>query len=282
MRSSKDGIRLFFSYALLVLIAVCVLYPTAWIVMSSFKVGDSLFSETLIPRQLTIQHYVDLFRDQKDRDFRFAQWYWNTVKVATISMVLGTLVQLLTAYAISRYRFYGRKTLMTTILILGMFPGFMSMIAVYIILMQLELLGTHGALILVYTAGAALGMFVAKGYFDTLPKSLEESARIDGAGHLKIFFSIFLPLSRPIMTYVALTTFAGAWVDFIFARLILSKARDQWTLAVGLVEMVDTYTSTEFTLFAAGSVLAAVPVTVLFMALQKLLVEGLTAGATKG
>jgi len=282
MNTPKNAVKLFFSYLLLIVVAICVLYPTVWIVMSSFKVGDSLFSETLIPKQLTLEHYADLFREQKDRDFRFVQWYWNTVKVATISMVLGTLVQLLTAYAISRYRFYGRKTLMTTILILGMFPGFMSMIAVYIILMQLNLLGTHGALILVYTAGAALGMFVAKGYFDTLPKALEESARIDGAGHLKIFFSIFLPLSRPIMTYVALTTFAGAWVDFIFARLILSKARDQWTLAVGLVEMVDSYTSTEFTLFAAGSVLAAIPVTALFMALQKLLVEGLTAGATKG
>ncbi len=282
MNKTRNGVKLFFSYVLLILIAICVLYPTVWIVMSSFKVGDSLFSETLIPKQLTLEHYIDLFREQKDRDFRFVQWYWNTIKVATISMVLGTLVQLLTAYAISRYRFYGRQSLMTTILILGMFPGFMSMIATYLILMQLNLLGTHGALILVYTAGAALGMFVAKGYFDTLPKALEESARIDGAGHLKIFFSIFLPLSRPIMTYVALTTFAGAWVDFIFARLILSKARDQWTLAVGLVEMVDTYTSTEFTLFAAGSVLAAVPVTVLFMALQKLLVEGLTAGATKG
>ncbi|HZG75934.1 MAG TPA: sugar ABC transporter permease [Paenibacillus sp.] len=282
MNKSNHGVKLFFSYVLLILVAICVLYPTLWIIMSSFKVGNSLFSETLIPKQLTLEHYADLFRDQKDRDFRFVKWYWNTIKVATISMVLGTLVQLLTAYAISRYRFYGRQTLMTTILILGMFPGFMSMIATYIILMQLNLLGTHGALILVYTAGAALGMFVAKGYFDTLPKALEESARIDGAGHLKIFFSIFLPLSRPIMTYVALTTFAGAWVDFIFARLILSKARDQWTLAVGLVEMVDTYTSTEFTLFAAGSVLAAIPVTVLFMALQKLLVEGLTAGATKG
>ncbi|MCI3922356.1 sugar ABC transporter permease [Paenibacillus sp. TRM 82003] len=282
MRTGSDNVKTFFSYVVLILIAVCVLYPTFWIVMSSFKVGNSLFSRSIIPDQLTIQHYLDLFQDRENRDFRFVQWYLNTVKVATISMVLGTLIQLLTAYAISRYRFYGRSTLMTTILILGMFPGFMSMIAVYLILMQLNLLGTHWALILVYTAGAALGMFVAKGYFDTLPKALEESARIDGAGHLKIFFTIFLPLSRPIMTYVALTTFTGAWVDFIFARLILSKARDQWTLAVGLVEMVDSYTSTEFTLFAAGAVLAAIPVTVLFMALQRLLVEGLTAGATKG
>ncbi|WP_274362287.1 sugar ABC transporter permease [Paenibacillus thermotolerans] len=282
MNKTRNAMKLTLSYILLAIITIMVLYPTLWIVMSSFKVGSSLFSTSLIPDQFTLQHYKDLFADRANKDFRFVQWYFNTIKVATISMLIGTLIQLLTAYAISRYRFYGRKALMSTILVLGMFPGFMSMIAVYIILIQLNLLGTHWALILVYSAGAALGMFVAKGYFDTLPKALEESARIDGAGHLTIFFRIFLPLSRPIMTYVALTTFSGAWVDYIFARLILSKARDQWTLAVGLVEMVDSYSSTEFTLFAAGSVLAAIPVALLFMGLQRLLVQGLTAGATKG
>ncbi|ANE47246.1 arabinogalactan ABC transporter permease [Paenibacillus swuensis] len=281
MTSAGKVMKLTLSYILLTLIAVACLYPALWIIMSSFKVGDSLFSETLIPSELTLQHYRDLFLVHSDKQIPYATWYWNTLKVAVMSMLLGTLFQIMTAYAISRFRFAGRKTLMSTLLVLGMFPGFMSMIAVYIMLLQLNLLNTHFALILVYTAGSALHMFVAKGFFDTIPKSVEEAARMDGASHTTIFWRIVLPLSKPIITYIALTTFSGAWVDFIFAKLIL-RARENWTLAVGLFELVDSYSSTEFTLFAAGAVLAALPVAALFIYLQRFLVDGLTAGATKG
>jgi len=277
----SKGLKLTLSYVLLILIAVCCIYPAFWIVMSSFKVGDALFSETIIPKQLTLDHYRELFQDKADKDIQYVRWYWNTLKIATISMLLGTFIQIMTAYAISRFRFYGRKAIMSTILILGMFPGFMSMIAIYILLLQMKLLDTHLAIILVYAAGAALGMFVAKGYFDTIPKSLDEAARIDGASHWQVFTRIMLPLSKPIITYVGLMTFTGAWVDFIFARLIL-RSRENWTLAVGLWNLVDNYQSTEFTLFAAGSVLVAVPITILFMFLQRFLVDGLTAGASKG
>ncbi|WP_438449004.1 sugar ABC transporter permease [Gorillibacterium sp. sgz5001074] len=277
----RKGLKLSLSYALLILLAAACIYPALWIVMSSFKVGDSLFSETLIPKQLTLDHYRDLFAGKADKDIRYARWYWNTLKIATCSMLLGTFIQILTAYAISRFRFAGRKTIMSTILILGMFPGFMSMIAIFIILLQMNLLDTHLAIILVYAAGSALGMFVAKGYFDTIPKSLDEAARIDGASHWQVFTNVMLPLSKPIITYVGLMTFTGAWVDFIFARLIL-RSRENWTLAVGLWNLVDSFQSTEFTLFAAGAVLVAVPITILFMFLQRFLVEGLTAGASKG
>jgi arabinogalactan oligomer/maltooligosaccharide transport system permease protein len=196
-------------------------------------------------------------------------------------MVLGTLIQLLTAYAFSRFRFKGRKSMLMVVLILGMFPGFLSLIAIFTILNTLDLLDSLWALILVYSAGAALGMFVAKGFFDTIPRSLEEAARIDGASHMRIFVSIILPLSRPIITYISLTTFAGAWVDFIFARAIL-RTPENWTLAVGLWNIIDSYNSTEFTLFAAGCVLVAIPITLLFMYTQRFLVDGLTAGASKG
>ncbi|WP_211747176.1 sugar ABC transporter permease [Paenibacillus sp. Marseille-Q4541] len=277
----KKRIKLTFSYILLILIAIVCIYPALWIVMSSFKVGDSLYSETIIPKQFTIQHYVDLFKPQADKDLPFLKWYGNTLKIAVTSMILGTIIQVLTAYAMSRFRFKGRKTAMSVILILGMFPGFMSMIAVYVMLLQMNLLDSPLALILVYTSGAALGMFVAKGFFDTIPRALEESALLDGASHMRIFISIILPLSRPIITYISLMTFSGAWVDFIFARLIL-RSRENWTLAVGLYELVNSYSSTEFTLFAAGSVLVAVPITLLYMFLQRFLVDGLTAGATKG
>ncbi|MFD2671409.1 sugar ABC transporter permease [Marinicrinis sediminis] len=277
----KSPIKLAISYILLILIAVAVIYPTLWIVMSSLKTGNSLFMDSIVPNEVTTEHYASLFEESETRQLPYTQWYLNTLKIAISSMILGTLIQILTAYAISRFRFTGRKTIMTTVLVLGMFPGFMSMIAIFILLLQMNLLDTHLALIIVYAAGAALGMFVAKGFFDTLPKSLEEAARIDGASHFVTFWRVMLPLSKPIIVYVSLTTFMGAWVDFIFARLIL-RTRDKWTLAVGLYEMVNSYASTEFTTFAAGAVLAAIPVTLLFMFLQRLLVEGLTAGAQKG
>ncbi|MFD1990638.1 sugar ABC transporter permease [Paenibacillus nicotianae] len=277
----QQRIKLVFSYILLVLIAIGCIYPALWIILSSLKEGDSLYSETLIPQKLTLEHYMDLFRSQSDKDLPYLKWYWNTLKIAITSMILGTLFQVLTAYAMSRFRFKGRQTMMSLVLILGMFPGFMSMIAVYVILLQMNLLNSPWALVLVYTSGAALGMFVAKGFFDTIPRALEESALLDGASHFQIFSRIILPLSMPIITYIALTTFAGAWVDFIFARLIL-RSRENWTLAVGLYELVNTYSSTEFTLFAAGSVLVALPITLLYMFLQRFLVHGLTAGATKG
>ncbi len=281
MKTSR--IKLFFSYVLLTLIAIACIYPALWTILSSFRVGDSLFSEYFIPRELTLDHYRDLFVSGAitGKQILYVRWFWNTLQIAVVSMVLGTLIQLLTAYAISRFRFAGRRAIMSTVLVLGMFPGFMSMIAIYIMLLQMNLLDSKWALVLVYAAGSALGMFVAKGYFDTIPRALEESARIDGASHWTVFWRIMLPLSRPIITYVSLTTFTGAWVDFIFARLVL-RSREQWTLAVGLFDLVDNYQSTEFTLFAAGSVLAAIPVAVLFMFLQRFLIDGLTAGATKG
>lgn len=277
-----NPVKIALSYLLLVLIALAVMYPCAWIVMSSFKAGDSLYSETFIPQQLTLDHYRELFDEDNKYQIYYPTWYWNTLKIAFTSMVLGTIIQLLTAYSISRFRFAGRKQAMTTILVLGMFPGFMSLIAIYILLQQLNLLGSWWALVLVYSAGAALGMFVAKGFFDTIPRSLEEAARIDGAGHFTIFWRIMLPLSRPIITYISLTTFTGAWVDFIFARMVLRNDRETWTLAVGLFELVQGLQSTKFTLFAAGAILVAIPITILFMFLQRFLVDGLTAGASKG
>ncbi|EPY09428.1 sugar ABC transporter permease [Paenibacillus sp. MER 180] len=273
----KSLIRLSFSYLLLIAIAVCVLYPTIWIVMSSIRPGTSLFSDSLIPSNPTFEHYVSLFTS---KEYQYGLWYLNTLKIATFNMIFGVILVVMTAYALSRFRFYGRKNLMSGMLVLGMFPGFMSMIAIYILLMQLNLLDTHFALILVYSAGAPLGAFVVKGFFDTIPKSLEESARIDGATHWIVFRKIMLPLSKPMITYVGLMTFAGAWGDFIFARLVL-RSKENYTLAIGLWDMVNN-ASTNFTMFAAGAVLIAVPIALLYLFLQRFLVEGLTAGASKG
>ncbi|TVX89392.1 sugar ABC transporter permease [Paenibacillus agilis] len=277
-RKKKSIIRLTLSYILLGLIALTVFYPTLWILMSSIRPGTSIFSDTLIPRNPTLEHYVNLFTSEQ---FMYGQWYLNTLKVAICTTIIALCLVITTAYALSRFRFRGRKTVLSTILVLGMFPGFMSIIAIYILLNQLNLLDSHLALILVYSAGAPLGVFLVKGFFDTIPKSLEEAARIDGASHWTIFTKIMLPVSKPMITYVALTTFVGPWVDFILARMVL-RTKENWTLAVGLWDMVANNSSSSFTMFAAGSVLIAVPITLLFLFLQRFLVEGLTAGASKG
>ncbi|REK75241.1 sugar ABC transporter permease [Paenibacillus paeoniae] len=277
-RKSGTALRLTFSYIILILIAVCALYPAVWVLLSSLRPGTSLFSETLIPEKFTFVHYKELFTNQS---FKYGVWYLNTLKIATLTMVFSTILVTLSMYALSRFRFRGRKSSLTLMLILGMFPGFMSMIAIFIVLLQLNLLDTHAALILVYSAGSVLGGFVVKGFYDTIPRSLDEAARIDGATHLQVFLKIMLPLSKPMLTYVALTTFTGAWVDFIFARLVL-RSKENWTLAVGMWDLVNSYQNSNFTLFAAGAVLIAIPITLLFVFLQRFLVQGLTSGASKG
>lgn len=278
-KSAKKGFRLTLSYILLTGIAICCLYPGLWVIFSSFRPGKSLYSKSLIPESFTLDHFKELFTSDS---FLFGQWYMNTLKISVITMIIGVTLTLLTGYALSRFRFRGRKTAMSTILILGMFPGFMSMIAIFILLKELGLLDTHFALILVYSAGAPLmGSFLVKGFFDAIPRSLDEAAKMDGATNMMIFTRIILPLSKPMLAYVALTQFVGPWVDFIFARLVL-RSRENWTVAVGLYDQINNFQNSNFTIFTAAAVLIAVPITLLFMFLQKLLVEGLTAGASKG
>ncbi|GIO15172.1 cyclodextrin transporter permease [Cohnella xylanilytica] len=277
MRTRSGHAKLVLTYAILCLLTFASLYPALWIVLSSFKAGNSLYSDTFIPREVTLVHYEDLFEKTM-----YLRWFLNTFKVAACSTVIGTFMLLIASYAISRFRFAGRKTTLKAFLVLQMFPGFMAMIAIFVMLNAIGLLNSHLALILVYSSGSVIAnVFVAKGFFDTIPRSLEDAARIDGASHMKVFLALIVPLSKPMLTYASLMIFNGAFVDFIFADLIL-RTEEQRTLAVGLYRMVSQRNSTEFTLFASGAVLVAVPVTLLFLFLQRYLVEGLTAGATKG
>jgi arabinogalactan oligomer/maltooligosaccharide transport system permease protein len=278
-RKAKKSLSLTLSYVVLFILTIVAIYPALWVVLGSIRPGKSLYSKTMFPTSFTLDHYYELFTS---KSYMFGTWYMNTLKVSILSTLIGITLTLLTSYAVSRFRFKGRKMALSTLLILGMFPGFMSMIAIYLLLKEFNMLDTHLALILVYAAGAPLGgTFIAKGFLDTIPRSLDEAAKIDGAGNFKIFTSIILPLSRPMLTYLGLTQFVGPWVDFIFARMVL-RSKDNWTVAVGLYDMVSTNTNSNFTLFAAGAVLIAVPITILFMFLQRLLVEGLTSGASKG
>lgn len=278
-RKVKKRIQLTLSYITLIIMVIGSIYPALWVILGSVRPGKSLYSKNLIPDQFTLDHYRELFTS---KSYLFGQWYMNTLKISIASMLIGIALTLLTSYAVSRFRFRGRQTALSVVLILGMFPGFMSMIAIFLLLKEFRMLDTHLALIIVYAAGAPLlGTFVAKGFLDTIPRSLDEAAKIDGASNFRIFTHIILPLSRPMITYMALTQFVGPWVDFIFAKMVL-RSKEQWTVAVGLYEMVSSNTNSNFTLFAAGAVLIAVPITLLFMFLQRLLVEGLTSGASKG
>lgn len=264
-------------YILLIIIALCVLIPVIWIVLSSLQEGNSLFSSTLIPKKLTIQHYINLF---KDTDFPL--WYWNTFRIAVANMCISVVITTLTAYVFSRYKFKGKKAALITVLVLQMFPSFLAMTAVFILLSKLNLLDTFTGLILVYSAGQVpYNSWLVKGYFDGIPKTLDEAARVDGAGHMTIFLKIILPLAKPIIVLVAITNFMGPWFDFIFPQLVL-RSQNKRTLAMGIFDWIQKGANDNFTMFAAGAILVAVPITILYMFLQKHIVKGLSAGAVKG
>lgn len=276
---SKKHVRLSLTYLLLTLLSIAWLFPIAWVILTSFRGEGTAFVGYIVPKTFTLDNYAKLFNNEA---FPFAKWFLNTFIVAAATCVVSTLITVVMAYSLSRIKFKFRNGFLKLALVLNMFPGFMSMIAVYYILKALNLTQTLFALVLVYSAGAALGFYIAKGFFDTVPYSLDESAMIDGATRKDIFFKITLPLSKPIIVYTALTAFIGPWMDFIFAKVILGDATDKYTVAIGLFSMLtQDRINVWFKSFAAGSVLIAIPITLLFIYMQKYYVEGITSGSVK-
>lgn len=275
--SIKDKLITLVLYLILISASIIVILPVLWIVFSSFQQGTSLFSTSFFPKDPTIKHYVNLFTETD-----FPKWYLNTLKIATANMVISVIITTLTAYAFSRFRFKGRKSGLMTMMLLQMFPSMLAMVAIVTLVQKIGLLNSHWGLILVYAGGQIpYNAWLCKGYFDGIPRSLDEAARIDGASNLKIFTSVIMPLARPIVVLVALQNFMGPWFDYIFPRLIL-KSADKKTLAMGLFEWIQKNQNNNFTMFAAGAILVAIPITLLFMYLQRHIVEGLSSGATKG
>jgi len=266
-------------HTLLIIISIIWLIPFVCIVLQSFRVENSGQVGYVLPKVWGTDNYVNLFQTD------FPRWYTNTFIAAIITAILQTVIVLCMSYTLSRFRFKMRQPLMKFMLILGMFPGMLSMIILYRVLKDLGLTQENATpgLILVYVASSGMGYYVSKGFFDTIPMSLDEAARIDGATRAQILYKIILPLSKPIVIYTVLTAFMGPWGDYVFARYIAFGASAGKNVAVGLYDWLSKdQISNNYTMFCAGGVLVALPVTILFMFLQKYYVEGVTGGAVKG
>ncbi|AQX54601.1 sugar ABC transporter permease [Priestia flexa] len=276
---TKKTIRLTLSYAVVLVMFAIILYPILWIIGSSLNPGDSLSGSKMFPENATFKHYAALFDTSQSN---YLIWYANSLKISISTMILSLILVSLTAYSFSRYRFVGRKNGLLTFLVLQMIPNFAALIAIFVLATVTKLIDTHLGLILIYVGGAIpMNTWLMKGYLDTIPKELDESAKMDGAGHLRIFFQIVMPLAKPIIAVIALFTFTAPFGDFILAKVLL-RSGENYTLAVGLYDMISRQFGNQFTAFAAGSVLIAVPIALLFLVCQKYFISGLTAGGTKG
>ena len=279
-------------YVLLVIISVIWLAPFFCIVVQSFRINLTgmtryLFEnpEAALKEGLAIKfgfdNYARLFKETQ-----FPTWYLNTFIIAVVVAAVQTIIVLCMSYTLSRFRFKIRKPLMQFMLILGMFPGMLTMIILYQVLKDIGLAGANAmpGLILVYVASSGMGYYVSKGFFDTIPKSLDEAARIDGATRAQVLYKIILPMAKPIVIYTILTAFMGPWGDFVFAKDVTGITPEAWNVAVGLQQWLSTSTniSQNYTMFCAGGVVVAIPVVILFMCLQRYYVEGVTGGAVKG
>ena len=263
------------TYIILILVSFIFFFPVLWLVMASFSATGSIYDyDGFFPKSFSTGTYYKLFNDTAMYDY--PAWLRNTLFVSACSCILSTVLVILTAYTMSRFKFKMRKPLMKTTLVLSMFPSFMGMTAVYLIMINFNMINNLWSLILIYSAGAPMGYLVQKGYFDTISTSIYEAATIDGASNTTIFFKVTLPLSKPILVYTALTSFAWPWSDFILPNMLL-KNRDLWTVAVGLTHLGET----EFSRFAAGAIFIAVPIVILYFALSRFLVAGVSDGAVK-
>lgn len=269
-------------YAILILISLIWIFPFFYLIMQSFS--DPLSDPASIfptAGHWTFNNYKLLFSS----DFSsFGNWWLNTFIIAFFTALIQTILVLMTSYALSRLRFNGRQAIMKLILLLGMFPGFLGMLVIYEILKLLQIESSIYSLILVYVASSAMSYYIAKGFFDTIPKSLDEAVLIDGGSKNTVFWRIILPLSKPIIIYTILVSFTGPWGDFMFGKYMTVSVSDikQWTVAVGLQNLTTLSQSSAHGVFCAGAVLVSIPITALFFWLQRYYVEGIAGGAVKG
>lgn len=262
-------------YAIVLLISFIFAFPCVWLILSAFNANGSLLTlDGFFPESYSFDTFKTLFTEKVEHDYM--TWFWNTLFVAGISCVISTVLVLAVSYTMSRYRFKSRKQMMKVTLLLNIFPNFMNMTALFVIMTQFDLINNLWGLILLYSSGATMGFLVQKGFFDTIPSTIYDAATLDGATDLRVFVSITLPLSKPMIVYTALTAFVWPWSDFMLPKLLLPD-KSQWTVAIGLNWLDES----KFSIFAAGSVFIAVPIVALYIALSKYLIQGGAAGAVK-
>lgn len=279
----KKKINNILVHLFLSVLAIIWVSPLFWIILTSFRAQKGAYTSSCFPKKYTFNNYIKLFTDTGI--LNFPRMFGNTLFIAICSCIISTFFVLSVAYCMSRLRFRLRKPMMNIAMILGLFPGFMAMIAVYYILKAVGL--SEGsmirvALILVYSGSSGIQFYIAKGFFDTIPKTIDEAAMLDGATKWQVFTKITIPLSKPIIVYTVLTTFIAPWVDFIFARVICRANADYYTVAIGLWQMLEKeYVDSWYTCFAAGAVCISIPIAVLFIFMQKCYNESMS-GAVKG
>lgn len=262
-------------YTIVLLISFIFAFPCIWLILSSFNANGSLLTlDGFFPKSYSLDTFKSLFTEKVKYDYM--TWFKNTLFVAGISCVISTVLVLAVSYTMSRYRFKSRKQMMKATLVLNIFPNFMNMTALFVIMTQFDLINNLWGLILLYSSGATMGFLVQKGFFDTIPSSIYDAAILDGATDLRVFVSIVLPLSKPMIVYTALTAFVWPWSDFMLPKLLLPD-KSQWTVAIGLNWLDES----KFSIFAAGSVFIAVPIVALYIVLSKYLIQGGAAGAVK-
>jgi arabinogalactan oligomer/maltooligosaccharide transport system permease protein len=274
-----------------VFLIIFAIFPVLWIISASFDPSNSLATQKLIPARVGLGNYEALFGLDPDYTFGnlvFQKWLFNSVKVASITTVLSLGITTMAAYAFSRMRFKGRVTMLKALLLIQVFPNLLALVAIYVLVFQFgEIipaigLNTHTGLILVYLGGSmGINIWLMKGYMDTIPRDIDESGMVDGATHFQIFWNLILPLLRPILVVIGILSFIGTYGDFLLARILLNDV-DQYTLMVGLQIFTAGQFDQKWGVFAAGALIGAVPIMVIYLMLQDQIVGGLTTGAVKG
>ncbi len=279
----KKILNIIWRHLLLAFLTLIWLIPIIWLVVTSLSGYKGINTLHFFPEEWTIYNYVRLFTEP-DTAANFPAWFKNSMIIGIACCIISTSFVVMVSYAFSCMRFKARKGLMSFSIILGMFPGVLSMIAVYFVLKLFNLTDSLLGLIIVYSAGSGLGYLICKGFFDTIPVSLREAAKIEGASEFTTFTKVVLPLSKPIIVYTVINSFLAPWMDFVMARLMIkSKNAENWTVAIGLYNLLDrNLVNDYFSLFCAGGVIVAIPISVLFVIMQKFYVEGVTGGAVKG
>ena len=274
--TQKENISLWLSRIVIWIVLIMVLFPALWIVMASFSKGDSFFMTSLVPKQLSVENYVSLFRETD-----FALWVFNSLKLCLIVAVIQLVLTSLSAYAFSRLRFPGRTKGLMALLVLQVFPNSMALAGYYVLIYKFGLADNFLAIILVLAAGSAFNIWLLKSYMDGIPKELDEAAFVDGAGHFTTFFRIVLPLATPDLVVIFLFSFIGTYSEYVISSVFL-QSPGNFTLAIGLQSFITNQFAAHWTLFAAAAVLASLPIMLIFMMLQKYIQNGLTAGGVKG